>query len=251
MICGRTSALCRGCLIACHQNDLQSAENYVAESLTVSRAIADDPGIITALHGLGLVSQLQDEYPTAADWYEACIALERKTGHPRLSITLGNLAQVEHHRGNTTHSIELLTESIGIDRATGAISNLGSHMVDLGLILVEVGEDARAWMHLAEALEIHREVGYVRVIVVALDGLAALEVRHGRPERAARLFGAAQEIRERSGLPQEERSRWQYTGAIDQARQQLGDPAFLRARDAGQVMSMDGAIAYALAGPGL
>ena len=87
-------------------------------------AAANDPGIVTALHGLGLVAQLQNDNDRAAGWYNDCIALEREAGHPKLSITLGNLAQIEHHRGNTLRAIELLTECIGIDRATGAYTLL-------------------------------------------------------------------------------------------------------------------------------
>lgn len=245
----RVKALNAAGSLACHQNDLDQADRLYEESLTLNRRQADQAGIAKALHGLGLSAQLRDDYERARLLYEECLTLKRPIDHPETSITIGNLAQVVFHLGDVEHAIELLDESIALDRAAENSVYLGGHLTDLGLILLERGDDERAAELFDDALKIHHEMGHIRMVSTTIEALAAIAGKHGHPERAARLYGAAQALREYAGYPLEDPNRWHYAHYVDLAREQVNNQSFSAAWAAGQTLSMDDAIGYALTSP--
>lgn len=81
-----------------------------------------------------------------------------------------------------------------------------------------------------------------------MQGLGALALSCGQPERAVRLFGARAKLREtvhaEDYYPFMVREREEQ---MDEARAQLGDEAFNTAWAAGRAMSEDEMLEYALA----
>jgi hypothetical protein len=80
-----------------------------------------------------------------------------------------------------------------------------------------------------------------------LEGLAALAVALAQPERAARLFGAAEALREAMGTPLPPAERGAHDRSVAAVRATMGDAAFAVAWAAGRVMSLEEAVALALA----
>jgi hypothetical protein len=77
-------------------------------------------------------------------------------------------------------------------------------------------------------------------------GLARVTAARRQPQRAARLFRAAEELREASGHPLPPVMRAEYERNVAAARAQLGEEAFAAAWAAGRAMTVEQAIAYAL-----
>jgi len=95
-------------------------------------------------------------------------------------------------------------------------------------------------------LTMAREFGGKIVISHALDGLAAMSVERGDPQRAACLAGAAEELREVIGFkrePAETRFRDAY---LTKLRQTLSEPTLLDAYEQGRKLKLDEAIAFGL-----
>ena len=95
-----------------------------------------------------------------------------------------------------------------------------------------------------------RELGDLWGVAGALDGFAALAAAQGRPERNLRLAGAAAALLEAIGAapqPVAQRSleRW-----LAQARQALGEAAAAARFAEGRGLSLEQAVAEALAGDG-
>jgi non-specific serine/threonine protein kinase len=247
----RAKALHAAGSLACHQGDLEAVDRLAAESLSLSQDLKDDFGIAGALHLLGLAAQLRNDYTRAATVYAESLALKQRVAHPTLTSTLGNLAQVVFHQGDVERAIELFDECIALDRAADDIAHVGIVMTDLGLIMLERGNDLRAETLFIEALEIHRKIGYVRMIISTIEGLAALAGKHQQPARAARLYGAVEVIGEQIGHPRQDSEQWQYARFVSLARDQLDEQAFGAAWAAGRAMSMDDAIRYALSTPSM
>jgi hypothetical protein len=80
-----------------------------------------------------------------------------------------------------------------------------------------------------------------------IEGLAATAAAEGCAERAARLFGAAEIWRALSGFPLPPTHRTIYDRDVAAALAQLGDDAFAGAWAAGRALTLDQAIAEALA----
>ncbi len=79
-----------------------------------------------------------------------------------------------------------------------------------------------------------------------LEGFAGLAALQGQPERAARLFGAAQAALDMIGAALVQSDRAEYDRHLALARNQLSEDAFASAWDEGRAMTLDEAIDYAL-----
>jgi len=84
-------------------------------------------------------------------------------------------------------------------------------------------------------------------IAAGLEGLATLANAEGRGQHAARLFAAAQCLREEiGGRLMSLRNRIMIEHAVSATRELLGEDAWRAAWDAGQAMTADQAIAAAM-----
>lgn len=91
-----------------------------------------------------------------------------------------------------------------------------------------------------------REAGNKQGIAECLVGLAGLAAVAGQPERAARLFAAAEALLDAIGAPLSPADRAESQRDLAAARAQLDSAAFAAAWDAGQVMSLEWAVDQAL-----
>jgi DNA-binding CsgD family transcriptional regulator len=100
---------------------------------------------------------------------------------------------------------------------------------------------------LEESLTLCMELGDNLVASESLEGLACISGAEGASERAAKLFGAAEALREEVGSPQhtpeEEALREPY---LAMARSQLDEVSWQEAWAEGRAMPMEAAIEYAL-----
>lgn len=79
-----------------------------------------------------------------------------------------------------------------------------------------------------------------------LEELAWVAAAEGRPERAARLYGAAAALREARGVPLTPDERARHTPALAAARARLDEVAWAADWAAGRALSLEAAVAYAL-----
>jgi hypothetical protein len=91
-----------------------------------------------------------------------------------------------------------------------------------------------------------RGIGNKAAVAGCLDGLAQIAAAEGRPERAARLFGAADAITNSTGEAVPLANRAEYAQIAEGVRDSLGKEAFEAAWDEGQAMSLEEAVAYGL-----
>src|SRR5207249_10234786 len=98
-----------------------------------------------------------------------------------------------------------------------------------------------------ESLVNNRELGHKRGIVQNLEGLAAVAVAQAQSERAARLFGTAEGLREAIGAPLPPADRAEHDRSVAAVRTALGEAAFAAAWAAGRGLSLEDALRAALA----
>jgi hypothetical protein len=79
-----------------------------------------------------------------------------------------------------------------------------------------------------------------------LAGLGSVAALDEEPERAARLWGAAERLRQAIGCRSAPAARATYEQALAVARTQLDDAAFAAAFAVGQALTLEQAIAEAL-----
>jgi hypothetical protein len=82
-----------------------------------------------------------------------------------------------------------------------------------------------------------------------MESLASTAMRGEQPERAARLFGAAEALRDKIGIPMTAQERVEYDRTIAELRAGMEPPLFESAWAEGRGMSMDQAVRFAVASP--
>jgi predicted ATPase len=232
--------------------DLATGSALVEEAVRLLRE-ADDTSIWLpqTLCDLGILAIAADDPAAARAALAESLALARRLADPwtPMGVTLG-FGMLALSEGDAAAAPPWLDEALSYARAVGDTIHESWLLHGLGCAAFLAGDVAGAGAHFTQALVCARERGQTGSVADALEGLAGVAGMHGQPERAARLFGVADAIRQASGGAM--RSRWRYLvhykRRLDAVQDMLGgEPAVEAARAAGRALSLDQAIAEALA----
>jgi len=136
---------------------------------------------------------------------------------------------------------------LGLFRETGHVVGTASVLDSLGFLALEQGDHARAVALLRDSLALRWAHGDKWGLPICFDVLAAAAQRAGTAETAARLFGAAESLRETLGVPVDTALRNAYERGVASTREALGAEAFAAAWAAGRALPLARAVAEAMA----
>jgi hypothetical protein len=164
----------------------------------------------------------------------------------RIAAALRSLTEVACAKGEYPRARALGEESLAIERALGNRQGIAYSLNDLGLVAIESSNYAAAWALNDESLSISQELADRWSIALSLELPAYLATGRGRPDSAARMWGAMERLREEFGAPPpSERTR--YDRGVAAVRAAIGDAAFSLAFENGRPMPLEAAIEYARA----
>jgi tetratricopeptide (TPR) repeat protein len=149
-------------------------------------------------------------------------------------------------QGDYTTAEALFQQALEIHRELGIRRGEAECLGNLAYVALEQGEYpvARAWFE--QALAANREAEYPKWDAELLLGVAQLAAALRADARAARLWGAAEGLRETIGTPLPPSRRETYERQVSEVRAALGEEAFAGVWAEGRVMSREEAIDYAL-----
>jgi hypothetical protein len=113
-------------------------------------------------------------------------------------------------------------------------------------VVLAQGDLAQAIACFVESLTLSWEESNLRDIAYCLEGLAGVASAQARPERAARLFGAAAALRELINHPLPPVSRSDYERDVAAARALIDEQFFEAAWAKGRALTLEQAIADGL-----
>ncbi len=269
--------------------ELSEAGAAYAESLVIARELTDRWVTAMDLSGLGSIAAYRGEYDRASELFEEGLSYARESGHPVLMFVLMFRGELDYARGDFETATAHLEEAVNlaramripwgviwvlrtlgdVARARGDLEAAGARLVEamdvgrqaggwaLGLALQAAGRLARVQgdaeraesLH-HEALEFSQKAGTMLDAVEALESLAGLAAVAESPAEAARLFGAAEALRESIGYVRFLVEREGYEADVALVHEGLSDDEFARAWEEGRAMSLDEAVAYASRGRG-
>jgi non-specific serine/threonine protein kinase len=244
----RAKALGGAATLAFTQGDYGRAAALAEENLALQRELGERQGIATALNLLGAVTRAQGACDQAAPLLEEAVALFEEIGDPGwIASARGNLGILAYWRGDPGHGAALLEGAVYLYRQAGDRYPYGAAVAlsDLALVTCDRGDHARAATLFAESLARWREVGTREGLIDWLARAAVLAEARGQPERAIRLFGAAEALREAIGYAFECPERSRHQRALAAARATIGEGAYAAAMAAGGALSPDEAVAEA------
>jgi non-specific serine/threonine protein kinase len=206
-------ALCLLCLsyVASNRADYERAKRFAEESLSLCAGLENKYYTCLALIDLGELARLQGDYDQAIALHEKDLAMSRERGYPVRSA---------------------------------------SALRHLGMDHLRRGAHGRAAEHFKQSLALCEEVRNRWVPMECLNGLGGLACVAQQYERAARLFGAANQLRDALGYRSKPADQECYDHHTATTRAGLGEAAFAAAWAEGQAMTLDQAIDYALASSG-
>ncbi len=234
-------------VVPMEQGDYAAARAFYEESLAIRRELGDRQGVAILLNNLGNVACEQGDWAGGRALHEESLAIRRDLGDRRgIASSLSNLGNVAFLQGDHAAAHALHEESLAIRRELGDRLFSAISLHSLGNVAREQGDYPVARAFLEESLAIRREVRDRGGIAESLAGFAALGAAQRQEERAARLWGAAEALREAIGAPLRQSERERYDADVSAARAVLGDAAFTAAWAEGRAMTMEPAIAQAL-----
>jgi DNA-binding CsgD family transcriptional regulator len=207
--------------------------------------------VAAAVGNLGLIAQNRRDFERALACFRESEELYETAGDQRgIAVALGCRARLERQRGNDREAVGLFERSVALFRELGADHNLANSLVNLGHSALTLGALQESTAYFTESLELRQALGNTLGIAECLEGFAALASAAGRPRRAARLYGAAQALRETTGAPLVETDRAEHEHQVGLIRKRLGAHTFATEWAAGRATSPEDAARFALRASG-
>ena len=193
--------------VAMEKGNSRTAQAYGEEGLQLLKEQGNQWAIAYALLGMGRFAARLGNYVEARSRFEDCLSLYAKLN--------------DRHR-----TIMVQSEAAHLERRQG---------------------------HIAQAKHFYREtilewqnLGHRAAIAHELECLAMVAKAQENDQRAAKLFGAAEILRENIGLPMTALERLEYEREVNDLHTNMEEARFVKSWAEGRTMSMEQAIALAI-----
>jgi predicted ATPase len=217
------------------------ARKMLEESLALFRETGDRWGIAQPLHGLGDVAYQTGDYEAARQRLEEALHLRREVGDRWLTAqTLNILGEVARCQGDYRRAETHYQESRRLYMELNAPGRVAMADHNLAYAALRRGHPEHAQALFAKSMAAFRTLDDLWGVAACLEGLAALQTD---PERAARLFGAAESLREAMHAHPMPADRIEYQRNVEALRARLNEDDLATAWTAGRTLSLEEAIA--------
>lgn len=233
------------------QSEYRRAGGLMEEGLVLIRESGYRWAVAVALMYLARVARSKDDLDDASRLCQEALLIAQTTGNKRivalLSLGLGELSQT---LGDLATARTRFEEALGFARDCGAKYPLAESLYRLGTLAQSQGDHERAETLHHEALRLGGEIGRSPSVAASLEALAGLAAEQSRSAYAARLFGAAQSLRDARAGPRSPAEQPNYGRAIALVQEGLSPEEFTDAWGQGASLSVAEAVTYASKGRG-
>jgi predicted ATPase/DNA-binding SARP family transcriptional activator len=223
--------------VSLDQGDHERAAAAFRESLALFRELGDGRNQSYVLGGLANLIFLEGDYAGAAALQEESLrvlrALDDRQGIADATADLGHAMQ---RQGDLVRAEELFVEALTRYRELDDRSGIAFASTLLGRLCHERGDMARAEALLQQGLHIAWEIGEKPFLTEAIEGLAGVACDRGETMLCARLLGAADVLRETTGIPLPAVLAPEMARCVTTARAALGEAGFAAARGEGRAL---------------
>jgi predicted ATPase/DNA-binding SARP family transcriptional activator len=234
-------------LVAADQGDLEAAQTLLEESLTIRHQMGDRPDIALSLQQLGELARLRGDQEAERARLEECLAIQREIGNRAgLAMSLMSLAHLALMQGETGKPRQLLEEALQIQHEIDHRPGIAAALYLLGRVALRDRRWNEARERFQQSLRLRHELGEPAGVADCLEALAGLDGASGAAPRAARLFGAAQALREALGVPVRSSLQADYEAWVASARDRIDAARWAAAWAEGSGWDLEQAVAAAL-----
>jgi len=233
--------------LATTQGDYTAGRQFSEAGKALYESIGDARGAAWCLYGMGRAAMWAADLDRAAELYEAAVTAARDVDERLLRAALGNLGAVYVLQRQTDLADRCLRESIALAEAAHHVVGLGFIIPEYALLAIRQGDLTEASARLRAALEIQQQLHDPRYASQAIEVAAWIATLRRQALLTARLLGAVSALREEIGVRVPPMTQVYYDEYVPQAKAQVTALAWDDAWQAGRAMSLDDALAEALA----
>jgi len=180
--------------------DHEQAHAVLGEALALAREQGLERAAASALNSLAALHKQQGDYAQALELNEECLEIVERAGDPlNTAVVLGNIGEAALGAGAHDRAKEALERSLVLARELGDSRQAEWALAHLALASLLQGDTERSRDLFAESIPHAFQAQDKRSLEVSLRGVAGLAAAAGDVERAARLWGAAERLRESLG----------------------------------------------------
>ncbi|HEX6551855.1 MAG TPA: DUF4062 domain-containing protein [Ktedonobacteraceae bacterium] len=235
-------------LVRMGQRNSAAVLPLLEESRTLYKELGNVWGEANTLYLLGMAAYFSGDRAGARARYEESLRLFQEQGDVYgVTLLVSALEAVVLPQGEEETARALYEQSLPFLRASRGRGRLGIILINIGDVwLHQYGDEQHAKMLYQQGLHLWQDMQRVDNgigIVRGLAGMAEVAVAQGQAERAGRLFGVADRL-----LPAASNYRDDLNSRVAEAHARLDTTAFTVGWTAGQAMTQEQAISYALQG---
>ena len=246
----RARALFTAANMAALTGDTKLEQRRLEDALALSEELGDERGAALARFHLATTLVEARDYASARTLAEASVAEFQALGDAHETLAARRfLAWMCEELGDLARYRELTEQNLELARMQGDKRIEARSLGGLGMLAVAEGRLDDAAALLAGSFRIDRDLGFTIFVAVDLVRFAALHVARGAPSIAARLLARADALRDEFGFSLEAWAEEERRDTLAAVHAAFDEAEFERAWDEGRRLSLDEAIALAVAPP--
>jgi predicted ATPase/DNA-binding CsgD family transcriptional regulator len=245
----RVRALYGAAYLARNRGDYERANALATECLELTSELGDRWGASRALQLLAFVALAQGEYDRTTAYAGQALELLESLGEASgfTAWARSDLGMATYGRGDLAQALHVLEEALAVYRRFADSFGTALTLGYLGLVECDRGEYTNAAARFTESLPLWQEVANQENQSEWLAGVATLAAAQKEFEQAARLFGAAEALRDTLGHAFTLPERAAFERGESAARTALGETAVAAAEVAGRALPLESVLAEARA----
>ena len=227
------------------QGEYTRARRLLEDHMEMNRELGDTTSLADSLFNLARLCYVsQGDLTQAHTWLEESLALYRELGDKEsiaYSLQLSGLLALSE--GETALAYSRVEQAVALFKEMRHRYGMTVSLYALAQVVAIGGDNARSQSLYEEGLAMARKEGNRQTVAFGLEGLARVVAVQGEVSWAARLWGAAETLRETIGAPIAPRERPAYESGVTAARAQLGEQPFATVWAEGRLMTAEQALA--------
>jgi predicted ATPase/DNA-binding CsgD family transcriptional regulator len=190
------------------------------------------------------------KYDAARPLLDEALTMAREAGDAyRIAMALNYLGDLARCEQNYDQAQAPYEESLTLLRELGAERDLAAALHNLGHTYLQLGAVERAHNCFIESMKVHQAQQNRAGMTECLIGFAAIAVARGLPAPGTRLLAAVKALGSERAMSEWTATKIAYETTLALAQAQLTDAEFRAEQAAGQTLSLEQAVKYALSLP--
>jgi predicted ATPase len=244
----RGRALLCGATAAHYQGDVEAASRYAEEAFALTSAAGDGFATADALRERGIAASESGDRERARALFEELVEFAQEVGDAwNGAVALNNLGDLALYDGDWARAIELCQQSSDIRRGLGNRWGAALSLCNVALAQRELGLLDDAARSVRQALEDSIAVDAMTIVLACFEIGALLAADRERPQEAATLLGAHDQLREELETTDPDYERTLLEELQAKCHALLGDEEFARAFERGRSLLLEDAAALVVA----